>query len=364
MLFKFLQSPQVIKLFSILDKYSIEARFVGGAVRDALLYTQKQEIDFDIAVAHDINNVANVLSAHNIHCITTNIKYKTIIAIVDNTKFELTELRRDRECAGRACTTESATSFEEDAHRRDFTINALYLDKNGKIYDYFNAINGGDIYNRVVRFIGDPILRIKEDYLRILRYYRFCAIYNDASDMYSSAVLHTKTGLKNLSIERIQSELFKILNAKYCKDILMQMQECGIFEEILTNINQDMFCMIERDSWCTISLEAKIYLLFGNKAYKNLKLSNSQKKVIELYNFITAENLEYIYYKHPIQVAQDIIHIRNIIGKKNDFYKITPMDCNITPTNFSRKLSVCEKWFVCNGYTASRDQCIEYIKNI
>ncbi len=364
MLFKFLQDPHVVKLFDILESNSIEARFVGGIVRDELLYTVKPSPDYDLAAAYDIQDLSSILEQNGIHCITTNIAYKTIIAIIDNTKFEITELREDKMCDGRACETVSTGDFSMDAMRRDFTINALYLDRNGQVYDYCGAIENGDLQNRLIRFIGDPEQRIREDYLRILRYYRFCAIYNDVSCMYGTVISATKHGIRNLSAERILSELSKILQAQYCLTTMKQMYDDGIFEEILCSIKKDILDRVEQNDWLRLSVDAKLYMLFGASGISEVKPSRKTQKYMNLLEASMNDNLEYIYYKYGIDVAIDVAILKKYMTESMEFYRITPQDCGIEPINFSKKLERCERWYVARGYDASLSECIDFIRKL
>jgi len=150
-----------------------EARFVGGAVRNALL---KAEIgDIDIATPLVPDEVVKRLKAAGLGAVPTGIEHGTVTAIAERKPLEVTTLRRDVSTDGRRATVAFTTDWAEDAARRDFTMNALYAAEDGKIYDY----NGGvtDLKARRVRFVGDPRTRIREDYLRILRLFRFHAWY-------------------------------------------------------------------------------------------------------------------------------------------------------------------------------------------
>ena len=146
--FYFLHFPQTKRLFSIFKKYDIEARFVGGCVRDAII--EKHTDDFDIAVKFDILELKSILETDGVLVIPTGIKYGSITVIIDRVKFEITSLRMDFDCSGRACKTKQSSSFEGDAKRRDFTMNALYVSESGELFDYFNGIE--DLKKRDVIF--------------------------------------------------------------------------------------------------------------------------------------------------------------------------------------------------------------------
>ena len=144
-------------------------RIVGGAVRN---YMIGEEIsDFDLSCRLSPEKILDILQKNQIKAIPTGIKFGTITAVIKNKCFEITTTRKDVKTDGRHAVVEYTTNFEVDAQRRDFTFNALYLDFDGNLYDYFNGLN--DLKNGIVRFIGNAEDRIKEDYLRILRLFRF-----------------------------------------------------------------------------------------------------------------------------------------------------------------------------------------------
>jgi poly(A) polymerase len=207
------------------------ARFVGGAVRNALLGVPV--IDVDIATQFTPDDVVRRLHAAKLRAVATGIEHGTVTAIADGTAFEVTSLRRDVETFGRRAVVAFTTEWTEDALRRDFTINALYASADGNLFDYFNGLE--DIAARRVRFIGDANQRIREDYLRILRFFRFYAWYGrgapDTAAM--AACVAEKSGIKLLSGERVQKELLLLVQAQNPVPVLTLMQENGISEEFL-----------------------------------------------------------------------------------------------------------------------------------
>jgi poly(A) polymerase len=207
------------------------ARFVGGAVRNALL---KEPVgDVDIATPLSPAEVIDRLKQSGLSAIPTGIEHGTVTAVSSGTPFEVTTLRRDVSTDGRRATVAFTTEWSEDAARRDFTINALYASEHGEIFDYFGGL--ADLKARRVRFVGDPTTRIREDYLRILRLFRFHAWYGkgelDADALKAAAA--EKAGLKLLSGERVQKELLRLLEAKYPIAALRTMQHVSILVEIL-----------------------------------------------------------------------------------------------------------------------------------
>ncbi|MGH6878125.1 MAG: CCA tRNA nucleotidyltransferase, partial [Rhizomicrobium sp.] len=207
------------------------ARFVGGAVRNALL--GREVGDVDIATPLLPEEVARRLEAAHIVAVPTGIEHGTITAVVDGKGFEVTTLRRDVTTDGRRAVVAFSDSWAEDARRRDFTINALYAAPDGELFDYTGGLD--DLAAARVRFIGDPVARIREDYLRILRLFRFQAWYGKGE--IDEDALHAATaeraGLQRLSGERVQKELLRLLAAEQPCPPLRAMAAAGILDEII-----------------------------------------------------------------------------------------------------------------------------------
>jgi poly(A) polymerase len=210
------------------------ARFVGGAVRNALL--QREVGDIDIATPLLPQAVMRRLESARIRAVPTGIEHGTITAIVNGHAFEVTTLRRDVETDGRHAVVAYSAKWEEDAQRRDFTINALYASADGELFDFNGGLDDLDLGR--VRFIGDPVARIREDYLRILRLFRFHAWYGKGE--IDKDALHAATaeraGLRRLSGERIQKELLRLLGAEQPCPALHAMKIAGILAEILPDV--------------------------------------------------------------------------------------------------------------------------------
>lgn len=208
-----------------------EARFVGGAVRNALM--GRPVSDIDIATPLTPDEVAKKLEAAKIRAVPTGIEHGTITAVVNGKSLEVTTLRRDVSTDGRRAVVAFTKEWKEDSGRRDFTLNALYANADGEILDYHAGIE--DLKAGRVRFIGDAVTRIREDYLRILRLFRFHAWYGkgeiDAEALHASAA--EKAGLQKLSGERIAKEMLKLLEADDPVPMLRTMAASGILSEVL-----------------------------------------------------------------------------------------------------------------------------------
>ncbi|MCW2367820.1 CCA tRNA nucleotidyltransferase [Sphingobium sp. B11D3D] len=228
--------PGLLALCEALGADQGEARFVGGAVRDALLGIAVKDID--IATVHLPEEVVRRVKAAGLRAVPTGIAHGTITAILDHRPIEITTLRRDVSTDGRRATVAFGTDWRDDAARRDFTMNALYADPaSGALSDYFDG--RADLLARRVRFIGDPNQRIAEDHLRILRYFRFTARFGtldrDTPD-YRACVAHA-TSLMALSRERVADEMLKLLGLPDPADVIAAMVGDGVLASVLPEID-------------------------------------------------------------------------------------------------------------------------------
>jgi poly(A) polymerase len=208
-----------------------EGRFVGGAVRNALI--GKPVADIDIATPLLPEEVSKRLAAAGLGAVPTGIEHGTVTAVANGKPYEVTTLRRDVSTDGRRATVAFTTDWAEDAQRRDFTMNALYASADGTVLDTVGGVE--DLKAGKVRFVGDPTTRIREDYLRILRLFRFHAFYGKGE--MDSAALHAaaaeKAGLAQLSGERVQKELLRLLEADQPSQVLRLMAASGVLPELL-----------------------------------------------------------------------------------------------------------------------------------
>jgi len=221
----------VKSLFELLGKDGEEIRIVGGAIRNALLGRHAHEIDLATTALPSV--VIERANAAHIRSIPTGISHGTITLLSEGETFEVTTLREDVATDGRHAEVSFGRSFEADAMRRDFRINAFFMDRDGVIYDYVSGME--DLTAQRIRFIGDPMQRIAEDYLRILRFFRFSAEYSEGSldpdGLYAS--LKQRDGLRRLSPERVHAELFKLFCARRAGDVVREMSETGLLSQLL-----------------------------------------------------------------------------------------------------------------------------------
>lgn len=223
-----LGDPDLLAVFDALAADGGEARVAGGAVRDGLLGLPVNDID--IATTETPERVTELAERAGLRTHPTGLQHGTVTVVSKDEAFEVTTLRVDVETDGRRAKVAFTDQWELDAQRRDFTINALFCDRTGKVWDYVDGLR--DIKTQHIRFVGDADERIAEDYLRILRYFRFFARF-DAGEPDPDAIaacVTAKEQLDTLSRERIRQELLKLLCADRAVQTLRLMEELGILE--------------------------------------------------------------------------------------------------------------------------------------
>ena len=293
----FHQTP-VSKIFEAINSYSTksEIRYVGGCIRKIL---KNEDVDdIDLATNLEPKEICEALKKYKINYHESGIEHGTITALIEKHKFEITSLREDILTDGRHAKVKFSNDWKKDALRRDFTINSIYSDKDGNLFDPFNGIE--DLKNGEINFIGDPEKRIKEDYLRILRYLRFFLIYSKKKhkDETKSFIKKNLVGISKLSKERLLDELKKILNT-----------------QILLNLSKDKFCL---EIINTIFPELKYFNIFS-------KLNSHAIKMLEEIDFILVislliidetDNSDYFLYKFNVS-KKNQKRIKNI----NEFFR-------------------------------------------
>jgi poly(A) polymerase len=232
---EWLRRPQTRAVFAALSAEGAEARAVGGAVRNALMGEAVKDVD--IATTARPEEVVRLAQRAGLHSVPTGIEHGTVTVIAGKVPFEVTTLRRDIETFGRHARVTYTTDWREDAMRRDFTMNALYCDSDGRIHDPLGGY--ADLKAKRVRFIGDARQRISEDYLRILRFFRFIAQYGNsaAPDAEGLAAARAeKAGLSLLSGQRIRNELLLLLRAPGAVAALDAMRANELIEPLIGGV--------------------------------------------------------------------------------------------------------------------------------
>ena len=326
---------EIKKLFECFKNFSenSEIRFVGGCVRKIL--NNERVDDIDLATNTNPNETIQILSKNNIKYIKTGIEHGTVTAIINKKKFEITSLRKDINTDGRHAKVEFSKDWYEDAKRRDFTINSIYADNEGNLYDPFNGKD--DLKKGLVKFIGDPDERIKEDYLRILRYVRFFAVYsltNHETEIIKS-IKKNISGIKKISKERLIDELKKIFlsfnfiniskdefSIEVLKLIFPELAKISIIKKFST----DMFNLLsEKDFIFLLSLfsidntDNSDYFLFkhhlSNHDKNRIKLLNKNYSNIFDKKFLSEKNLMQHYYHNGKTFIIDLIDLKILNSK-------------------------------------------------
>ncbi len=278
---------KTVRLMRVLGAYETpaQAMFVGGSVRNALL--GRTVIDIDIATIHYPEDVIRKLESAGIRPIPTGIDHGTITAIVDGSAFEITTLRKDVETDGRRAVVAYTDDWAQDAHRRDFTMNTLLALPDGAVFDPTGQ-GLADLDVRRVRFVGHADERIAEDYLRILRFFRFYAHYDEgpADEEALAACRAGASHIGGLSRERITQEFLKILAVSHPAPVLVLMFQSGVLADMGATYRHEAvayFCRLQNRYEC-VDVMARLFALAGNRAEffeARLILSNAQKKVLE-----------------------------------------------------------------------------------
>jgi len=319
MLSKYLFSKENKKIINLLNPRNKNfTKFVGGCVRKAL----NKKIDFDIDLASFLSSqkLREILQNNNYKIISFTKRYGTISVVSGKYKYEISTLRKDIKTYGRQADIERTQNWFLDASRRDFTINAIYVDKYGKIFDPFNGIK--DLQNNLIRFIGNPVHRIKEDYLRAIRFIRFSLEYRSLKAN-RKIFLILKNNLKNikkLSSERLYNELKKIFKLQNSFDILKNKEFIFIIKKVY---NLDFFNSLKKIKFLNnIELDYKILitsLLIGkrNIIYKFVnffKISREDKNYLyflsqEFFNKkkIDIKYLKFLIYKYGYKKSNDVL---------------------------------------------------------
>lgn len=228
-------TPDLLELDRIFKQHGFSIRLVGGCVRDYLLGMNPH--DFDVATDASPEEELSIYQQSGVRYYDTGLKHGTRTVVLNDVPYEITSLRRDVLTNGRHAIVKYTRDWEVDSNRRDFTINALYMDCDGKIYDYHNGAQ--DLKEGIVRFVGNAEDRIKEDYLRILRYYRFYGRFGtgNISTDDNQVLVNNVNGLKQLSVERVWSELKKIFVLPKADIVLRLMHENRVFDVLGIQIN-------------------------------------------------------------------------------------------------------------------------------
>ena len=398
------QSTPAYKIFDAINSFSSESeiRYVGGCIRKII--NQEKVDDIDLATNLEPNQVCEALRKHNVSYYETGIDYGTITAVKDNFKFEITSLRKDVLTDGRHAKVEFSKNWKEDASRRDFSINSIYSDKDGNLFDPYDGKK--DLEKGIVNFIGDADKRIKEDYLRILRYIRFFTNYSKRShDLEIIRSLKMNIGgVAQISKERLLDELKKIVKVesleKLSKNKLSTDLMLMIFPElknikIFSRLNlDDKNLLKEKDFIFLLSLmiiddtDNTDYFLYkfniskkDQKRIKNIDIFYKEK--INSKTF-TKNSMNKVFYYQGKEAVLDILNYRKVKSKKeanllkelSNYYEdkeapIMPINANLLMKRYEipqgkklgEKLKVIEEEWVNNDFRISDKEVDNIVNN-
>ncbi len=315
--FPFYRSKNIKQIFNILNsrEEKSQAMFVGGCVRKYLL--NEKIGDIDIATVLTPDEVIKKFENTDVVVKKTGIEHGTLTLILNNQHFEITTLRKDISTDGRHATVSFTDNWDDDSKRRDFTINAIYLNQKGNIFDPQSGV--ADLKNKKIKFIGDPDKRIKEDYLRILRFIRFSIQYSsfDFDRDTLKAIQINLNGITKLSKERIYDELNKILKLKNFEEIYKNKVFFDIFRLVFPE-----FKYIERTKYFSAIRNLKIKILEKDNILALLLVdgSNNHEYFSHKYN-VSNETRDYLDFcgKNFKEVERDKNFFKKDL-KKNIFY--------------------------------------------
>lgn len=371
------------EVFSFFKNHGYKSMFVGGCVRDYLLNIPIKDID--IATNMPVKLMFEKAREAGFLVIPTGIDFGTVTFIFEHLEIQITTLREDVKTDGRKAIVRFTDSFEKDSARRDFSFNALYMDEHGNILDFHNGIS--DLKNHRIKFIGNTTSRIKEDFLRIFRYFRFWGKY--ASSYKDQTVLNTifslSDGIKILSGERIFQEILRVLeldNAHIVINTMMPMLEQqfkfakntlpGKFKREISS--KEKFTILA----CGI-IEKNNFLHFLNR----LKIPNAIKKqciILHGISYSDSDNLQENYLKHNKETRLFILNmLKEFYSEKySPLYKlelnisyefditgkdVIAVDNNIDKTKISNLLKECRMFWIHKLGIVSRTDCITFLAN-
>ncbi len=308
-----------------------QALFVGGCVRDELLHRPVHDIDIATILTPDV--IMERLGEAGIKAIPTGIDHGTVTAVCEGKTFEITTLRKDIETDGRRAVVGYTTDWREDAARRDFTMNTLLAGPDGAIYDPTGQ-GIADLDARYIAFVGEPRARVREDYLRILRFFRFYAQVGQGPadrDALEACRLEA-ANISTLSRERITQEILKLLSVGDPSQTLIMMFENNVLQDLPdAEFKPDLLMRLTQlqNRHDAFDLSARLFVLAAMKDTvfeKYLVLSNAQKKEIgqlvrawESFGDISEKNLKILIYRYKNRIALQVLFLRLILeGVEND----------------------------------------------
>lgn len=313
-----LENPDTQAICAMLTGNGYQALFVGGCVRNALYETPVNDID--IATDATPGRVLELAGALGLHAIPTGIDHGTVTVVANHEPHEITTFRKDVETDGRRAIVEFSKEVEDDARRRDFTMNAIYATPNGEIVDPLEGLS--DLYARRVRFIDDAKQRIREDYLRILRFFRFHAFYGDPEAGMDTealaAIAENVSGIETLSNERIGAEMTKLLAAADPAPSVAAMRSSGALSWVFEGADDRFLApLIHAEVQAGVQPDSlrRLAVLGGQGVGEALRLSKKSSRLLDVLRagIETGESVDVLGYRHGYDVAVSIALLRSAV---------------------------------------------------
>ena len=308
-----LTRPATQTVLQMLEAGEFQAFVVGGCVRNALMGVAVGDVD--IATAAPPDRVMELAQEAGLKAIPTGIDHGTVTVVADGIGHEITTFRADTETDGRRAVVRFSSSLAEDAARRDFTMNALYADARGQVADPLGGLP--DLEARRVRFIGAPLDRIREDYLRILRYFRFAAWYGDPDQGFDADALdgiaRGLDGLAQLSRERVGQELLRLLAAPDPLAAVSVMAQTGVLAQVLPGGSAlSLGPLLAEEARLGLAPDALRRLAVLGADSPDLRLSRAQATRLALLQRLTgsAERAAELGWRHGRDIARDVLALR------------------------------------------------------
>ena len=370
---------EIKELMGLIRSTGKECYIVGGAVRDFLL-GHKNFIDIDLTTALSVESLIKIFKQNKIGFDDRAARYNCLIVNNQKISLQITSFRKDIRTFGRSANVELVQNIEEDAKRRDFTINAFYLSFNGEIIDPLGNLE--DLNNKRLNFIGDPESRITEDYLRILRFFRFVAVldlkHNNIDSNYLPIIEKHINRISELSYERVAIEIRKIFLATSPLFACKLMHKVGVYEKILGTYSEVQFLRLE-------SLERRLNLapclvrrLLALEIQNPipLMLKKEKKYYNQLSDLMKLDyNPDYLGYKVGIKASLDVLVLKAVkdrsIRETKDIERIKKASKKVFPIKFSdvhpftkslnitkEKINLMESFWIRSGFRASKEKLL------
>jgi poly(A) polymerase len=369
-------SREVQGVLGLIERGGHSAYLVGGCVRNAMLGLPVTDID--VATDARPERVAELARAAELKVVPTGIDHGTVTVITGGQPFEVTTFRRDVETDGRRAVVAFADRLEEDAARRDFTMNALYADRTGQVFDPVGG--AGDLLARQVRFVGDPSARIAEDYLRILRFFRFHAVYGDPARGLDAEALAAcaamADGVERLSRERVGQEMRKLLAARDPAPALAAMQGVGVLHRILPGADaRAVAVLVHLDQALPSSWIRRLAALGGEGVADRLRLSRAEARALSDLRtaMATDDRPDALGYRFGAAAGGDAVLLRAALSGRpppdgwradvargaDALFPVTAADlAPLAGADLGERLAVLERRWLDGGLRLTRDQLL------